>query len=374
MKPIFLFAGSRALVLAGSIVLGTLSATGPIARADDAANSSTNAASANEDADKAWREVRKVTQPPMPPAEWQQHEPSQEEKAKFWTDALVKGADKAKDFYTRFPKHVKAGDARKIEYHLLTMAVMNFGDKSQAERLAALDKQKMDDPNTSEDERFQLRVDAVKRLMRGGPDNMAEIEKNIHALQKDFPKRDEVYQLMTMLLAQSEGDKAKALAQEIIDSPASDEIKNQAKGVLQRMEAVGKPLDIQYTALDGREVNISKMKGKVVLVDFWATWCGPCMGELPHVKEAYEKLHDKGFEIVGISFDQSKDALEKTLKEKEMTWPQYFDGAGWGNKFGQQFGINGIPTMWLVDKKGILRDVDGRDGLAEKVGKLLAEE
>jgi len=177
-----------------------------------------------------------------------------------------------------------------------------------------------------------------------------------------------------MELSRSEGDKATALAKQIVDNPAApDQIKEEARGILKRQDAVGKPLDIQFTAFDGRAVDLSKMKGKVVLVDFWATWCGPCMGELPHVKEAYQKLHDKGFEIVGISFDQDKSALEKTLKEKEMTWPQFFDGDGWKNKYGQEFGIHSIPTMWLVDKKGNLRDVNARGELEEKVSKLLAE-
>jgi thiol-disulfide isomerase/thioredoxin len=136
---------------------------------------------------------------------------------------------------------------------------------------------------------------------------------------------------------------------------------------------LNKPLDLKYTALDGREVDISKLKGKVVLVDFWATWCGPCMAELPNVKAAYAELHEKGFEILGISFDQDKDKLTSTLASKGMTWAQYFDGEGWGNKFGKQWGIQSIPTMWLVNKKGVLCDVNGRENLKEKVVKLLAE-
>jgi alkyl hydroperoxide reductase subunit AhpC len=97
------------------------------------------------------------------------------------------------------------------------------------------------------------------------------------------------------------------------------------------------------------------------------------VGEIPHVKEAYAKLHPKGFEIVGISFDQDKSKLEEFVKSKEMSWPQYFDGQGWKNTIGQKYGIDSIPAMWLVDKKGNLVDMEGRDELESKVEKLLAQ-
>jgi thiol-disulfide isomerase/thioredoxin len=135
----------------------------------------------------------------------------------------------------------------------------------------------------------------------------------------------------------------------------------------------GDPLEIKFQSVDGRHVDLAKLQGKVVLVDFWATWCGPCVGEIPHVKAAYEKLHSKGFEIVGISLDQDKARLEAFTKDKGMTWPQYFDGKGWQNTISTKFGINSIPQMWLVDKKGNLVDKNGRTDLEKKVEKLLAE-
>ena len=111
----------------------------------------------------------------------------------------------------------------------------------------------------------------------------------------------------------------------------------------------------------------------MVLIDFWATWCGPCVAELPNVLKAYNDLHPKGFEIIGISLDQDKAKLEAFVKERGMAWPQYFDGKGWGNEISTRYGINSIPAMWLVNKKGMVVSTNAREDLAAEVAKLLAE-
>ena len=137
-------------------------------------------------------------------------------------------------------------------------------------------------------------------------------------------------------------------------------------------DRVGKPVDIKFTSIDGKKVDVSKMKGKVVLIDFWATWCGPCVAELPNVKRAYDKLHPKGFEIVGISLDSKESALRRFVKKEELPWPQYFDGQGWNNSISKKHGIRSIPAMWLVDKEGNLADLNARPDLESTVEELLA--
>jgi thiol-disulfide isomerase/thioredoxin len=364
MKKIQL--GILLLALAGSAL--------PLASAAEAAKpASTPSVADKAAAEKAWKELDAASRPPVPPKDWASRAPTDEEKEKFGEQvgkAALDAATKAKDFYTKYPNHEKAVEAQKKEKKLLETAE-RYGQSGSLEKLEG-------NPSLSEDEKFAIRLnkvhaDALKQREKGTTAVMAEFEKGLRGLLKEYPKRPEGYQQLLMVAKNSDSDKAKQIYNELLDSNAEPEVKDQAKAALKVMGAVGRPFEISFTSVDGKSVDIKDLKGKVVLLDFWATWCGPCVAELPNVKKVYEKYHDQGFEILGISFDKNKNALTGFVKQNDMTWPQYFDGQGWGNKFGIEYNISAIPAMWLVDKNGLLQDLNAREDLEEKVAKYLAE-
>jgi peroxiredoxin len=113
------------------------------------------------------------------------------------------------------------------------------------------------------------------------------------------------------------------------------------------------PLEVKD--ISGATVSTNAWKGKVVLVDFWAVWCAPCVKELPEIAALYAKYHERGLEMVGVSLDDEAKSVVEFVKTHKLPWPQYCDGPDW--KVQQRYGVLPIPTSFLVDRKGVIAGV-----------------
>lgn len=329
------------------------------------------------DADAAWKEFHAAMTPPPQPAAWHDAKPTEEERSKFFLPFVSAVQDKAKDFYTRFPTNEHAIAAREQELQLTQVAI-EMGATNQQARAEDAEKGLLNDPKLPEADRFEIRRAQVERASeakrpQGDDAVLAEFEKGVHVLQKEFKNNVGTAEMLFVIARNSDPPKAREVLKEITNNFVDEQLIFQAASQLKQLDSVGKPVEFQFTATDGRAVDMAKLKGKVVLVDFWATWCPPCVQEMPNVKAAYDKLHSQGFEIVGIDLDDNKAKFDAFVSARGMEWPQYYDGLQWHNKLARQFVIASLPAMWLVDKKGVLRDVYGIAGLDRKVTKLLAE-
>jgi thiol-disulfide isomerase/thioredoxin len=152
-----------------------------------------------------------------------------------------------------------------------------------------------------------------------------------------------------------------------------------APGVIRQIENLGNPFTLSFNdVVTGQPVSIAALRGRVVVIDFWATSCPPCIAEMPHLKELYTKYHQAGVEFIGVSLDEPQargglEALRAFIKKYEIPWPQYYQGGGYDSAFSRGWGIGGIPKLFIIDKAGRLRTTEARGKLDTLIPELLAE-
>ena len=216
-------------------------------------------------------------------------------------------------------------------------------------------------------------------------DRTAPLFKQLYqALPKDDVERainGAVLPYLQHLSQQNDLDEAKSfIAQVKKDFANSPHAESLHQFFEQRLADFGSPpgkgesLEIEVKDLDGNEISLSRLtaQGKVVLVDFWATWCQPCRLEMPHVKAAYDAYRDKGFEVIGISLDKNEATLRNVLKKDRIAWPQSCDGKAWEGDLVTRYKIKSIPATFLIGKDGKIVETNLQgDELKTRVGKLL---
>lgn len=186
-------------------------------------------------------------------------------------------------------------------------------------------------------------VEEVKKHLAEGPLGRSDVSLALNAgraveASGNTELAAETYATLAKLLAASEDETIAKLGKTM-------------EGIGRRLNLVGKEMEVEGIILGGEKFDWSKYRGKVVLVDFWASWCGPCVREVPNMKDIYAQYHDRGFDIVGISLDRSREQLEAFLKEKQIPWTILYKDEERSPTIAY-YGVMAIPAMILVDKDG----------------------
>lgn len=393
---------SRWLVRVGlvlAVVLGVGVGPGVWAAEGDAptakAGAAEKASSAEKAADKGDKDPFAV--PDGPPEEQikflnglgklRPEDPADEKAVQAFNQKLIAAALKAADkILAGKPSDEQAEQAVRVKLQLLSLRAQS-GDEEAEKALKALPaelekagfaklarrlmvsvlQRRVMEAQAAGAEELKKALEEVKAFLSAGA--IGPGEAHLAAATADFLGRSGHRELAI----QSSRDYAKLVARSEI--PEIARFAKRLEGTARRLELPGNEMPLEGTQLDGKPLAWDQYRGKVVLVQFWATWCAPCRQEIKNILKSYDVYHPRGFEVVAISVDDDKEEVQRFVQENKLPWTVVFDQAAAGDEdksMATRYGVNGIPEVMLVGKDGkvVATEVRG-PRLAQELEKLL---
>lgn len=220
-------------------------------------------------------------------------------------------------------------------------------------------------------------AEAARALANGERTDFEALDQAFAAFQERWPEAEAAWDLTTpylrFALESEAGLNERQLLEHLLQA-RNRHVRAFARARLDEENLATAPFELRFRALDGRPVDLAELRGRVVLFDFWASWCQPCLEELPFIKSLAAKYEEAGLSIIGISLDQegARSQFTRLVAEHGVTWPQHFSGQGWRDDLARTFTITAIPDTRLFDQQGLLVKAGLRgEALEQEIRRLL---
>lgn len=278
-------------------------------------------------------------------------------------------ADQFRDYQQHYTNSIHLDEAWSVWMEFLNLAA--HGNPTRKAELERVEQRCLEDPKLETSRRERIRHNQTERT-----EDLEQREKLVRQVQADLKGQTEYFcQSLLEIAESSDYPHSRDLVEEVLklteERAGLSYFRGEAQQLKARLDRIGRPLQLKFTALDGAEVNVEKLRGKVVLLEFWATWCPPCVGGIPKIQSAWQALHPAGLEVIALSYDTERKRLATFVKNHALPWPQFFAPEGKDAPLIKAFGQPGPPAYWLIDRQGVLVDVNAHHDLERKVRALL---